>query len=88
MNPPNVDSLNEQLGMEAVQGGSQPKINKERDCKCQVNNKYAHVQVRVTVHATEASPKHPNLSFRSYYSNCFSMSPTPNVFIESIYLQG
>jgi len=24
-------------------------------CKCQVNNKYGHVQARVTVHPTEAS---------------------------------
>jgi hypothetical protein len=39
MSPPGVDPLNEQLGMEAVQGGSQPKISKELALQCQVNNK-------------------------------------------------
>jgi hypothetical protein len=56
MSPPGIDPLNEQLGMEAVQKETPPKINKEHMlCKCQVNNKYGQVQARVTVHATEAS---------------------------------
>jgi hypothetical protein len=58
MSPPGVDPLNEQLGMEAVL--QVREVHNQRSiknvlCKFQVNNKYAHVQAQVTVHATEAA---------------------------------
>ena len=46
MSPPGVDPLNEQLGMEAVQRETQPKINKGRALWCQ-DCKYGTVSERV-----------------------------------------
>ena len=46
MSPPGVDPLNEQLGMEAVQRETQPKINKGRALWCQ-DLKYGTVSEQV-----------------------------------------